>query len=161
MISLNPTQRSLRPAFKRPFGSRLADRSGMTLIEIMIVIAIIGGLLAVLGTQAKNYLDKSKVENAKIQINELGKALDTYSLDCNGYPDDLNALLKSPGDACPNWGPKPYYSKKEIKDPWGRPFEYQKTGGGYIIRSRGRDGKEGGDGLDKDISSDELSGTGT
>lgn len=144
-----------------PCRPSLKDERGMTLIEIMIVIAIIGGLLAVLGTQAKNFLDKSKVENAKIQINELGKSLDSYSLDCNGYPEDINALLRNPGESCPNWGPKPYYSKKEIKDPWGRPFLYSKTGGGYVIRSLGRDGKENGEGLDKDLSSDELSGTGT
>ena len=142
----------------------IRSQRGMTLIEIMIVIAIIGGLLAVLGTQAKNFLDKSKVENCKIQINELGKALDGYSLDCNGYPTTdvgLRALLSNPGEACPNWGPKPYYSKKDIKDTWGHQFIYESNGSSYILRSFGRDGKEGGASLDKDISSDELSGTGT
>ena len=139
----------------------LRNSRGMTLIEIMIVIAIIAGLLGVLGTQAKNFLDKSKVENCKILISELSKALDQYSIECNTYPPDLNALLVNPGaEVCPNWGPKPYFSKHPILDTWKHPFEYTTNGNSYVLKSYGRDGKEGGDGLDKDLSSEELGGGG-
>jgi general secretion pathway protein G len=131
----------------------------MTLIEIMIVIAIIAGLMAVLGTSANNMLQKSRVENAKIQIKELGKQLEQYNVDCNAFPTTdlgLKALIENPGpDVCPNWGPQPYV-KKEPRDPWGKPFIYESDGAAYNLKSLGRDGKEGGEGYNKDLSSQEL-----
>lgn len=135
------------------------NQRGMTLIEIMIVIAIIAGLMAVLGTSANTYLNKSKVANAKIQMKEIGKALDMYYADCNGYPttdQGLKALITSPGpDACSNWGPSPY-RKKEEKDPWGTPFIYESDGATYALKSYGRNKKEGGEDYDKDLNSQEL-----
>src|SRR3954462_6639202 len=88
---------------------------GMTLIEIMIVLAIIGTLMAVLGTGVVKQLDKSRVKNAKIQIREVQKQLGLYNTDCGQYPtteQGLDALIKSPGEECPNWGPDPYMKKK-------------------------------------------------
>ena len=130
---------------------------GMTLIEIMIVMAIIGSLLAVLGTTAKTQWEKSKVSNAKIQIGELSKAIDAYSLDCNTAPPTLEALVANPGtDVCPNWGPNPYTKKKNLNDPWGTPFVYEVGGaGGYKIVSYGSDRKPDGDGNGKDLSNEE------
>lgn len=137
----------------------IRDEAGMTLIEIMIVIAIIAGLMAVLGTSANSYLQKSRVENAKIQMKEIGNQLEGYNLACNMYPTEeqgLQALVTSPGDeACPNWGPEPYM-KKLPKDPWGKPFIYMSDGSTYELRSLGRDGKEGGSGYEKDLSSADL-----
>ncbi len=136
----------------------LANQKGMTLIEIMIVIAIIAGLMAVLGTSANSYLQKSRVSNAKIAMKELGKQLESYNLTCNSYPttdQGLQALIQAPGEACPNWGPEPYIKKSQTIDPWGKPFIYESDGGKYVIRSLGRDRKESGDGYDRDLSSEE------
>jgi general secretion pathway protein G len=149
MLTTHPSQSS------RTF---LANQKGMTLIEIMIVIAIIAGLMAVLGTTANQKLQQSRVQNAKIQIKEIGKELEAYNLACNNYPTSemgLQALMQSPGESCPNWGPEPYV-KKLPKDPWNRPFIYESDGNTFVIRSLGRDGKEGGDGYAKDLSSEDA-----
>ena len=136
------------------------NQRGMTLIEIMIVIAIIAGLMAVLGTTANDKLQKSRQSQAKIAIKQLATALENYNLDCNSYPtteQGFNALVTSPGaDACPNWGPNPYIKNiKEAKDSWGKPFLYESDGSTFVIRSLGRDGKESGTGYDQDLSSED------
>jgi general secretion pathway protein G len=137
----------------------ITEQAGMTLIEIMIVIAIIAGLMAVLGTSAVKYLNNAHVQTARIQIKEVSKEIEAYNLSCNSYPttdQGLQALVTSPGqDVCPNWGPEPYL-KKIPKDPWGTPFIYESDGANYELRSLGRDRKEGGEGYDKDISSKDL-----
>jgi general secretion pathway protein G len=139
----------------------LKNQLGMTLIEIMIVIAIIGGLMAIVGSKLVGQLDNARIKNTKIQIQQLSKQLDAYYTDCNAYPTSdqgLEALLKSPGsDACSNWGPNPYLTKEsELKDQWGHKFLYESDGTEYTIISYGRDGKEGGEGAAKDISSKDL-----
>ncbi len=134
------------------------NQAGMTLIEIMIVIAIVGGLMAVLGKNVVGFLDKSRVSNAKIQIKEISKALDMYYADCGSFPtteQGLAALTQSPGDTCPNWGPEPY-RKKEDRDPWGGAFLYESDSSTYVVRSLGKGGKEGGDKFEKDISSEDI-----
>lgn len=139
--------------------ARQLNETGMTLIEIMIVMAIIGLLLAVLGTTANNYLRKSRIEATKIQIKEMGKALDAYNLSCNTYPtteQGLAALTQSPGaEACPNWGPDPYL-KKISKDPFGGQYIYESDGTTYELKSYGGDKKPGGEGYNADISSKDL-----
>ncbi len=133
-----------------------ANQKGMTLIEIMIVMAILGGLITILANTVMGNLKKAKVKQAKIQISEYGKALDMYFTDCNQYPtteEGLNALLTAPS-SCTNWGPDPYL-KKVNKDPWGGDFTYESTGNNYILRSLGSDKREGGTGDAADISSEQ------
>lgn len=138
---------------------RFLNDAGMTLIEIMIVIAIIGGLMAILGTRIMGRLEKSRVDSAKIQIRQISSFLQMYNTDCSTYPSTeqgLQALRENPGaDVCPNWGPEPYMPKEQ-KDPWNHVFVYESDGANYTLKSLGRDGKEGGDAYNKDISSDEL-----
>jgi general secretion pathway protein G len=57
--------------------------------------------------------------------------------------------------SCSNWGPEPY-TKKLPKDAWQREFQYSAEGAGFVIKSLGADGKEGGDGNSKDISSEDI-----
>jgi general secretion pathway protein G len=146
------------PVQKKSFRA-VFDQAGMTLIEIMIVLAIVGGLMAVLGSRFIGQLEKSRVSNVKIQIKEISKQLDMYNTECSNYPtteQGLQALIQSPGeDACPNWGPEPYL-KKEPKDPWNRTFIYESDGTSFTLKSLGKDKKEGGEGYDKDISSEEI-----
>lgn len=131
------------------------NNRGMTLVEIVIVVAILAGLLAVLGQQVMSQFNKAKVNQAKIQMGEMGKALDMYYTDCGSYPDSLQALLSSEGSSCSNWGPDPYIKKAVMKDPWNRDFIYYGDGSTYTITSLGADGREGGSGLDQDISTDD------
>ena len=134
----------------------IRDQKGMTLLEIMIVMVILGGLIAVLAGQVQGRLKQAKVRQAKIQISEYGKALDMYFTDCNGYPsseEGLNALMQAPS-SCQNWGPDPYL-KKLNKDPWNGDFIYESSGNNYVLRSLGSDKREGGTGDAADISSDQ------
>jgi general secretion pathway protein G len=139
--------------------SMIRNDRGMTLIEIMIVIAIIAGLMAALGTGAVRFLNNSKIDTAKIQMKEIGKALEAFNLSCNSYPttdQGLKALVASPGsDACANWGPEAYI-KKEPKDPWGKSFVYESDGSTFELKSYGRNKQPGGEGYDKDIAYSEL-----
>lgn len=134
----------------------LKSNSGMTLIEIMIVLAIVVGLMTTVGTNVINQFQTSKVRSAKIQINEIGNAIEMYSLDCGSYPTSdqgLSALTSAPS-GCSNWGPNPYIKKKSLlKDPWNNDFLYERISGSeFEIISLGADGQEGGEGLDADVS---------
>ena len=126
----------------------------MTLVEIMIVIAIIGGLMAILGQSVIGRFSKSQVSQAKIQIRELGKGLELYYTDCGSYPNSLEDLVEAP-DNCANWGPDPYIKKVPV-DPWGSDYIYELDGSDYVLISMGADKEEGGTGKDKDISSADL-----
>jgi general secretion pathway protein G len=135
----------------------IRNNKGMTLLEIMIVLVILGGLTAILATQVNNRLKSARIKQAKIQMSEYGKALDMYFTDCNGYPtaeEGLQALVQAPG-SCSNWGPDPYI-KKVNKDPWNGDFIYESTGNNYVLRSLGSDRREGGTGDAQDISSEQL-----
>lgn len=136
---------------------KLRSQKGMTLIEIMIVLAILGSLAAILGTKVINSQKKAKVREAKIQIAELSKNLDMYYTDCGHYPtteQGLAALAPGGEAGCNNWGPEPYI-KKIPMDPWGTPFVYIFENSNYTLMSYGEDKKEGGSGLAADISSND------
>ena len=136
----------------------LKNSRGMTLIEIMIVLVIVGGLIAILGQKVIGQLGSAQIKEAKIQIAEVGKSLDMFYADCGFYPPSekgLQALTENPGD-CPNWGPDPYL-KKVPKDPWKNDLVYQqKSRSSYVLISIGADGQEGGEGKNADISSENL-----
>ncbi len=136
---------------------RALKQTGMTLVEIMIVLVIIAGLASVLITQVNSQLKKARVNEAKILIKEMGKSLDMYLADCGNYPEPdvgLDELIEDSG-SCSNWGPDPYL-KRLPKDPWNSDLVYDVDGGDYILVSLGADRREGGSGFDKDISSDDL-----
>ena len=137
----------------------ISNRRGMTLIEIMIVLAIIGSIMALLLPKLVGSQDKAKVKEAKIQLGQLMNSISMYYTDCGKYPTSLAGLSK-PDPACSNWGPDPYYKLSKghetIQDPWGHDFVYEATGGSFTLKSLGRDGAEGGSGYDADISSDDL-----
>lgn len=133
----------------------IRNNKGMTLLEIMIVLVILGGLIAILATSVQGSLKKAKMRQAKIQISEYGKALDMYYQDCNNYPsseEGLQALMQAPS-SCSNWGPDPYL-KKLNKDPWGGDFHYESQGNSYILKSFGSDKREGGTGDAQDVTNE-------
>lgn len=139
---------------------KLKNNRGMTLIEIMIVLVILGTMASFLVTKVVQQLAKARVNQAKILISEVGKALDQFNTDCGFYPttdQGLQSLITTPGGGrtCSNWGPEPYL-KKIPKDPWGTELVYVSADGArYVLKSFGRDKKEGGEGLDADISSED------
>lgn len=136
-------------------------RGGFTLIEMLVVIAIIATLAAVVGPSIFRNVGDSKVSAAKSQIELYALALGSYRLDNDVYPSGeqgLSALRIRPiiGDAPRNWR-GPYLTREVAPDPWGRPYILVSPGivnpASYDLYSLGRDGKPGGDGEDADVTS--------
>ena len=152
----NNKRASSRLSFQNRFiAGRSLNNAGMTLMEILIVMAILGALMAVLIPQVMSRLNKSKVNNTKLAMNQVVQSLTLYYGDCGTYPKTLEELMK-PGADCPNADPEGYM-KKEIKDAWNNSFIYSYSGSGeYELKSLGADRKEGGDGYNKDITKDML-----
>jgi general secretion pathway protein G len=130
-------------------------RKGFTLVELLVVMAIIAMLAALVAPKIFPKLGKGKQSAAKAQIELLGQALDQFKLDTGRYPttqEGLNALMTNPG--ADNWE-GPYLKKAVPNDSWGKPYNYQSPGthGDYDLFTYARDGSPGGDGEDKDITS--------
>ena len=134
---------------------------GFTLIEIIIVVIIMSLLAALIVPRLFKKVEKSKLQIAKTQIVLLENAVKMFKLDTGRYPsseEGLSALLENPG-RIPNWD-GPYLEKGLPKDPWGRGYLYIHPGQNYIIEisSLGADGKEGGDGENKDVNNWQIGG---
>jgi general secretion pathway protein G len=132
----------VRPRF------RPRNDSGFTLLELMVVLAILGLLAAVAGPPMLRYLSSGKSQAAKIQITNLGASLDLYAYDVGAYPatrDGLNALLAKP-TSVNRWNGPYLKSKDTIIDPWGNPYKYAMPGqhGAYDVYTLGPKGTEGG-----------------
>jgi general secretion pathway protein G len=130
----------------KPFSSKpfLSKRSGLTLIEIIIVIALLGTLMTYLVSQLTNVADSAKVDQAKIGMGGVGSALQIYRVHNSRYPtteQGLDALLKDPGGDKKWRGP--YIEEEKLRDPWGADFGYSSDGRDYKITSVGPDNAEG------------------
>jgi len=133
----------------------LKSQKGFTLVEIMIVLAILGSIFALLAGRFAGARDKAKVKEANIQMGQIANSLSQYNLDCSKYPAALDGLKKA--DDCKNWGPNAYYSGKLV-DPWNNPYAYEISGAEFTLKSYGKDGKDGGSGFNKDITWGEEDG---
>ncbi|NEX18741.1 type II secretion system major pseudopilin GspG [Thiorhodococcus mannitoliphagus] len=134
-----------------------AHQRGFTLVELLVVLAILGLLAGLVGPQVMKFLGSSKSKTAKLQIDDLSSTLDLYRLELGRYPNDgegLSALVQDPGNLT-GWN-GPYLKKGQVpKDPWGNDYQYRFPGehGSFDIWSLGADNREGGDGENADIRS--------
>lgn len=131
---------------------------GFSLIEIMVVMVIIGMLMAVVAPRFIRQSEKAASKAARVQIESMGTALDTFRLDVGRYPttqEGLAALIQRPFGT-ERWD-GPYLKKNVIPpDPWQRPYYYRSPGEGgrpYDLYSLGADGAPGGDSDNRDITS--------
>ena len=135
-------------------GTVRAAQRGFTLLELLVVMAIIGLLAGYVGPRYFAQIGKSEIKAARAQIDALEKALDQYRLDTGHYPSQdqgLAAIIKKPANE-PRWD-GPYLKKDLPMDPWGRPFIYKIPGerGEFELVSLGKDGVAGGTGEAADI----------
>jgi general secretion pathway protein G len=136
---------------------RRRRQSGITLIEMLVVVTIIALFAALVGPKLLGQADKARVTQARAQIEGFMNALGQYKLDTSTFPttdQGLVALRVRPGNAT-QWN-GPYLTKDVPLDPWGRPFQYKypsEHGDEPEIISLGADGAPGGEGIDADIIS--------
>jgi general secretion pathway protein G len=139
--------------------TNILGRAGFSLMEMMIVIALIALVGTFVSTKVIRSYEESKYNATKIQMRQLGVILDNFYRVCGFYPttdQGLDALATKPqGRECKNYDPEGFI-KKVPKDAWDENFNYVSDGTKYEIKSLGRDKKEGGEGFDKDILSGEL-----
>lgn len=157
--------RAFRPSpIERDFmqhAQRIVNRAavrGMTLIEILVVLVLIGVVLGVVGGNFIGKGEKAKADAAKIEMGQIAQTLDLYKLETGRYPttaEGLQALISAPPGLA-NWN-GPYWKRSSVpKDPWGNDYRYASPGQNntpFEIHSYGADGIEGGEGPGKDITS--------
>jgi general secretion pathway protein G len=128
-----------------------ASQKGMTLVEIMVVIAILGTIMSVVAFVAVGKIDEANCEATVLTIKNADQALELYAAKKKGrYPSTSDGLEAA----------KKYFNDGDVpQDAWGQDFQYYAPapdGSPYGIVSVGKDGSEGGDGPDGDINSWEL-----
>ena len=127
-----------------------AEERGFTLIEILVVMAIIGMLAVIVAPNIFNQQAGAQIDAALSQISSLEAALDTYRLDVGEYPDSLEGLRENISGRAAWNGP---YLRRDIPlDPWGNEYVYDSNGREFMLSSYGPDGEQGGEGDDADIS---------
>ena len=131
--------------------------AGFTLLELLVVLAILGLLAAIIAPQVIKYIGTSKTQTAKVQVQNVVAALELFRLDVGRYPtpqEGLPALVTAPNSATGWNGP---YLKKEsaLVDPWGNPYLYKVPGdhGEVDVFTLGSDKVPGGTGEAQDVGS--------
>jgi general secretion pathway protein G len=138
------------PASFRPVPSK-ASQGGFSLIEIIIVVVLIGGIVAFAANKIFGGQDRANVKLAEAQVQTLAEQVQQYQMDTGTLPGSLAELVKAPADA--NGWLGPYAKEAELNDPWKQPFMYKVPGEGgpFDLVSMGADRKVGGDSVNADI----------
>ena len=110
---------------------RLRRGRGMTLIEIMVVLVILGLIAGAIGYNVFQQLKDAQVKTAKLDLQAIANGVDLYHVDTGQWPDSLQQLL-------------PKYVREIRKDPWGKDYSYVRAGDGYDVYSYGPDKVQGG-----------------
>jgi general secretion pathway protein G len=139
-----------RPAPGRP---RSAKReAGFTILEIVIVFILLAGIMAFVGPRIFEQMGRAKSSEAKVRMQHLVGQIEMYKLEVGRYPESLQSLLKQPSGAEGKWN-GPYVKEPDLKDAWGNDYRYNIPGQskGFDLVSLGADGKDGGEGENRDI----------
>ena len=131
-----------------------ARQRGFSLIEIILVVVLIGGIVAFAATRILGGGDRARVRLAEAQVQTLAEKVEQFRMDTGSLPASLEQLVVQPGGAVGWLGP--YAKESELRDPWNTPFEYRSPGDGkpFDIVSLGADRSAGGTSVDADIRYD-------
>lgn len=148
----------MKNSFKKILSS---NRSGFTLIEMLIVVAVIGMIAALVGTQVMKRYDEARFNTSKIKMRQVIAWLSDFRRNCGSYPTTdmgLQALIEKPaGLECRNYAPEGYAEgKKPPRDGFDTEYEYESDGTTFKITSFGSDKQPGGEGYARDVTSDDL-----
>ncbi len=143
-----------------PAGQAGTAQAGFTLVELLVVMVILGLLVALVAPNYMGRVDSAREDAARVQIENLGAALDMFRLDVGRYPNSqegLAALRQRPA-GLERWD-GPYLRKDVPQDPWGGQYVYRSPGerGAYDLISYGADRVAGGNDEGRDINSWENS----
>lgn len=128
---------------QQPRKLALGNESGFSLLEIIIVLGIIGGLIAVLIGSIGSSSESARKKETSVRASQVQSNLLRYQADMGRMPsqqEGLKGLWDNPGS--PKWS-GPYGAEEDAKDAWGQPFDYQVTGKGPQLVSPGPDGQPG------------------
>ncbi|HVR81429.1 MAG TPA: type II secretion system major pseudopilin GspG [Luteimonas sp.] len=136
---------------RSPTRSPKPAQSGFSLIEIILVVVLIGGIVAFAATRILGGGDRAKANLTKAQVQTLAEKVQQYEMDTGSLPNSLDELVTQSGSATGWLGP--YAKAAELKDPWNHPYDYHVPGEGqaFDLLSFGKDGKLGGDSVDGDV----------
>lgn len=129
-----------------------ALQRGMSLIEIIIVIVLIGLVLTVVGSRILGGSDRAKTNLAKSQLTTLAGKIEQFEMDTGRKPAALGELVTAPAGAAGWLGP--YAKDAELKDPWNNAIQYKvpgESGRAFDLVSLGADGQPGGDSVNADV----------
>ncbi len=132
----------------------ISDRRsrGFTILEIVIVFILLAGIMAFVGPKIFEQMGRAKSSEAKIRIQQLVGQIELYRLEVGKYPENLQALVRQPAGV-EKWS-GPYARDADLKDAWGNDYRYTIPGQGkaFDLISLGADGKDGGEGENRDVS---------
>jgi len=132
--------------------SLIASEKGLTLVEILVVLIILGIVISFLGSRILGAGDQAKADLTKIMLKDLQSTIEQFRLRYNALPsalEDLTRCTEKTGPGC-----VPMAKEDMLNDAWGNKLAYGLENGGrsYKIKSFGADGKDGGDGVNYDAS---------
>jgi general secretion pathway protein G len=137
MTNLEKTMKYLN----KPFGK--STQKALTLIEIIIVVALIATLMGIIVRNVSTQADSAKEDQTRIQMGNVFNSMQMYRVHNNKYPTSeqgLSALVKDPGSK--RWR-GPYIEASKLKDAWGNDFDYESDGHTFKITSGGKGGQVG------------------
>jgi len=122
-----------------------------TILEIVIVFILLAGIMAFVGPKIFEKMGQAKSAEQRIRTQTLVGNIEMFKLEVGKYPDNLGALVRNPGSD--KWN-GPYAKDTDLKDAWGNDYRYTVPGQGkpYDLLSLGADGKEGGEGENRDVT---------
>jgi len=124
-----------------------------TLVELMVVVAILGLLATIVSVSVMNSVIKARISLAKTDIRGIAEGAKLFRLEYHRYPRSIEELIEPP---LKNNRRVPPYFEGSLIDPWDQPYHYEARAGKYEIWTLGAGGQPGGEGEEGDIRWSEL-----